>query len=73
LQAAALLKLKKNAMDAHAKKWIATAMRTGRGDRSKIEQAVYGIYEAAGLKYPRVVIVPSPLVMAFAGDAWKTD
>ena len=53
----------------HAKLWIDRAMRTDPIEPSKIVPAIEGIYAAAGLKKPRVVIVPSPLVLAFAYGA----
>ena len=56
-------------MDEHAKLWIARAMRTDPIEPDKIIPAIEGLYAAAGLKKPRVVIVPSPLVMAFAYGA----
>jgi Zn-dependent protease with chaperone function len=47
-------------------------MRTDPIDPAKIVPAIEGLYAAAKLKKPRVVIVPSPLVMAFAygASAW---
>ena len=59
----------KRLMDEHAKLWIARALRTDPIEPDKIVPAIKGIYAAAGLKEPRVVIVPSPLVMAFAYGA----
>ena len=59
----------KLAMDAIAQKWIGVAMRTDPIEQEKIIPAIHRLYEAAGLKKPRVVIVPSPLVMAFAYGA----
>ena len=56
-------------LDEHTKVWIARAMRTEPIDPDKIGPAIKGIYAAAGLKEPRVVIAPSPLVMAFAYGA----
>ena len=55
-----------------SQKWIDVAMRTDPIEPNKIVPAVHALYEAAGLKKPRVVIVPSPLVMAFAygASAW---
>ena len=55
-----------------SQKWIDLAMRTEPIEPGKIVPAVHALYEAAGLKRPRVVIVPSPLVMAFAygASAW---
>ena len=59
----------KRLMDEHAKMWIARAFRTDPIDPNKIVPAIEGLYAAAGLKRPRVVIAPSPLVMAFAYGA----
>ena len=56
-------------MDAHAQKWIGIAMRTDPIEPDKIIPAIKGIYAAANLKEPRVIIVPSPMVMAFAYGA----
>ena len=56
-------------LDAVAQEWIGIAMRTDPIDPSKIVPAIEAMYAAAGLKKPRVVIVPSPLVMAFAYGA----
>lgn len=57
------------AMAAHTAIWIKRAMRTDPIEPEKIIPAIEGLYAAAGLKKPRVVIVPSPLVMAFAYGA----
>ena len=59
----------KRRMAEHAKLWISRAMRTEPIDPAKIIPAIEGIYAAANLKKPRVIIVPSPLVMAFAYGA----
>jgi hypothetical protein len=56
-------------LDAHAQLWIKRAMRTDPIEADKIVPAIEGIYEAAGLKKPRVVIASSPLVMAFSYGA----
>src|SRR4030067_2428343 len=53
--------------DAHAELWISREMRTSPIDPAAITPAIRGLYEVAGLKPPRAVIVPSPLVMALAG------
>jgi hypothetical protein len=53
-------------MDEHARLWISRAMRTNPIEPEKIMPAIKSLYAAAGLKKPRVIIVPSPLVMAFA-------
>jgi hypothetical protein len=59
----------KAAMAQHAKLWIARALRTDPIEPDRIIPAIRGLYRVAGLAEPRVVIVPSPLVMAFAYGA----
>jgi hypothetical protein len=59
----------KRQMDEHTRLWISRAMRTTPIEPDKIRPAIEGLYAAAGLNRPRVVIVPSPLVMAFAYGA----
>jgi len=54
-------------LDAHTKKWIANAMRTDSVVPSRVYASVKALYKASGLKEPRVIVVPSPIVMAFAG------
>jgi hypothetical protein len=54
-------------MDAHSAMWIQRAFRTEPADPLVIETAIKGIYCAANLAEPRVIVVPSPLVMAMAG------
>ncbi len=54
-------------MEEHSKLWIKRAFRTDAIDNDKITAAIRGIYAAAKLEQPRIVIVPSPLVMAVAG------
>ena len=56
-------------MDEHSKLWISRSLRTQPIEPGKIIPAIENLYKAAGLKKPRVVIVPSPLVMAFAYGA----
>ena len=56
-------------MDLIAQKWIGIAMQTDPIDPDKITPAIHALYATAGLKKPRVVIVPSPLVMAAAYGA----
>lgn len=56
-------------MDQHVRLWIGRALRTDPIEPDKIIPAIHGIYAAAGLDKPRVVIVPSPLVMAFSFGA----
>ena len=56
-------------MDEHVQMWIKRAFRTDPIEPEKIIPAIEGLYEAAGLKKPRVVIVPSPHVMAFSYGA----
>jgi len=53
-------------LDAHAQLWVGRAMRTAPIDPAKITPAIEALYAAGGLKKPRVIIVPSPAVMAFA-------
>ena len=59
----------RDAMKKHADLWISRAMRTTPVDVDEITSAVHDLYAAAGLKQPRVVVVPSPLVMAFSYGA----
>ncbi|MGB0972517.1 MAG: hypothetical protein ACPGVG_16390, partial [Mycobacterium sp.] len=59
----------KEQMDAIAQSWIANAMRTDRADLDSVESAITRLYAAAGLCKPRIVLVPSPMVMAFASGA----
>jgi len=54
-------------MKEHTAKWQKIALQTGPCDPEKVTQVIQDLYVAAGLKKPRVVIVPSPLVMAIAG------
>ena len=56
-------------MKDHADLWIGRALRTDPIEPEKIIPVIEGLYAVAGLKKPRVVIVPSPLVMAFAYGA----
>ncbi|MFG1198378.1 DUF6745 domain-containing protein [Xanthobacter aminoxidans] len=56
-------------MQEHVALWTARAFRTDPIVPDRIIPAIEGLYSAAGLKKPRVVIVPSPLVMAFAHGA----
>jgi cytoskeletal protein RodZ len=57
------------AMEEHSKLWIDRAFRTAPIEPEKIVPAIETLYAAAGLKKPRVVVVSSPLVMAFAYGA----
>ena len=54
-------------MSAISKKWIDIAFRTKPIEPDKIIPSIKALYRAANLKEPRVVIVPSPFVMALAG------
>jgi hypothetical protein len=54
-------------MTAHSALWIERAFRTEPADPAIIEEAIKGIYVAANLAEPRVIVVPSPFVMAMAG------
>jgi len=56
----------KRRMDAITKKWIGRAFQTGPVNRNELIRAIADLYKSAGLEVPRIVIVPSPLVMAFA-------
>ena len=62
----------KKRLDAVVQEWIGIAMRTDPIEPDKIVPAIKGLYKVAELKEPRVVIVPSPLAMAFAygASAW---
>ncbi len=62
-----LTEAERAAMAEHVKQWTARAFRTDPIEPDKITSAIHGMYRAAKLKEPRVVIVPSPLVMAIAG------
>ena len=53
-------------MGALVEKWKSIAFQTGRCDVTKITDAIERLYASAGLKKPRVVVVPSPFVMACA-------
>ena len=59
----------RRAMGEAVKLWTSRAFRTDPIEPEKITAAIKGIYAVSGLKEPRVVIVPSPLVMAFAYGA----
>jgi hypothetical protein len=52
---------------AHSALWIERAFRTEPADPRLIETAIKGIYRAADRVAPRVIVVPSPFVMAVAG------
>lgn len=51
----------------HTAKWIAIAKRTDNIDVPVITEAIKNLYIAAELTPPRVVVVPSPQIMAVAG------
>ncbi len=59
----------KTAMDAISQDWIAEAYRTDPADPAQVKDAIDALYSFSKLKPPRVVLVPSPLVMALAGGA----
>ncbi|HEX5082494.1 MAG TPA: hypothetical protein VFY40_10625 [Blastocatellia bacterium] len=48
-------------MAAHSALWIKRAFRTEPADPQVISEAIKGIYRAANLAEPRVIVVPSPL------------
>lgn len=52
-----------------AQVWTLRALRLAPIEPEKIARAVGGLYRVAGLAAPRVVVVSSPLVMAFAYGA----
>ncbi|HEX5084516.1 MAG TPA: hypothetical protein VFY40_20940 [Blastocatellia bacterium] len=54
-------------MAAHAALWIERALRTKPADPATIEDVIKGLYRAENLAEPRVILVPSPFVMAMAG------
>jgi hypothetical protein len=54
-------------LDAHTQVWLKRSMRTEAIEPETITEAIKQLYAVAGLKEPRVVIVPSPLVMKIAG------
>jgi hypothetical protein len=54
-------------MAAHSALWIQRAFRTEPANAAILEEAIKGIYRAAKLAEPRVILVPSPLVMVMAG------
>ena len=60
-------KAEKILLKAHADKWIANAMRTDPVNHEALTASIKKLYAVGGLKEPIVVIVPSPIVMAFAG------
>lgn len=57
----------RQAMAENVKLWTARAFRTDPIEPDKITGAIRGLYSAAHLKQPRIIIVPSPFVMALAG------
>lgn len=59
----------KKKLTEHARLWIDRAMRTTPIEPDKIISAIKQLYKTSGLEEPRVVIVPSPLSMAFAYGA----
>src|SRR3990167_7790461 len=52
----------KKKMDVVSQKWIKKAFCTDNINKVKITDAIERLYATAGLKKPRVVIVPSPFV-----------
>jgi len=59
----------KRRMDEIAAFWTANAFRTDPVDPERLTDAIHRLYAAADLPAPRVVIVPSPIVMAAAYGA----
>ena len=62
-----ITKAEREAMRLHAEEWIKIAFRTEPANFPVLEEAIKGLYRVSGLKEPRVILVPSPLVMALAG------
>ena len=56
----------KKQMDLITQKWIKNAFRTEPINKDKITKAIKDLYKVSGLKEPRVVVAPSPYVMALA-------
>ena len=56
----------KKAIDAIVEKWTKIAYRTESIDKRKITIAIERLYETSGFHKPRVVIAPSPFVMALS-------
>ena len=47
--------------------WTKNALRTDPADPAKLVPAIKALYAAADLPEPKVIVVPSPKVMAIAG------
>lgn len=62
----------KKRMAQHTALWIQRAMRTEPADPVAIEAAIKGLYRVSGLAEPRVILVPSPFVMAMVGGIAAT-
>lgn len=58
-------------LKAHAEMWKQRILRTEtvNNDFPTLKAAIQGVYEAAGLKKPIVILVPSPVIMAYAYGA----
>ena len=56
-------------MKAHSDMWIKRIKRTEPADYEKLKSAIEGLYEVSGLKKPKVILVPSPIVMSYAYGA----
>jgi hypothetical protein len=61
-----LFKLAVPSLVTHFRQWGGWARSTEPVDDARLEAAVHALYAAAGLKPPRIVIVPSPLAMMLA-------
>ena len=59
----------RKALSAISERAIKAAFRTEPADFCKLEKAIHALYACAGLRHPRVVLVPSPMVMAYAYGA----
>jgi hypothetical protein len=59
----------RSALKKHAQMWIERAYRIDPIEPDKIVPAITRLYRAAGLRCPRVVITPSPMMAVFACGA----
>lgn len=56
------------ALSDHYRLWQGRMLRTDPIQLSIITDAIHSLYRTAGLKTPRVIVVPSPGALAFAGS-----
>ena len=57
----------KEQLSMHTRKWIENALSTEPVNSERLNAAIKDLYRVSGLKEPRVVIVPSPRIMALSG------